>query len=41
MAMDKCLEFGQSLEGEQSLAHSLLVELLAYVQDLRNMDDPQ
>ena len=34
MDMDKSLEFGQNPECEQSLAHSLLIELLAYVQDL-------
>ena len=36
MDMDKSLEFGQSPECEQSLAHSLLIELLAYVQTLEN-----
>ena len=35
MAIDMSLESGQSPEDEQSLAHSLLIELLAYVQDLR------
>ena len=35
MDMDKSLESQQNPECEQSLAHSLLIELLAYVQDLR------
>ena len=35
MDMDQSLELGQSPESEQSLAHTLLIELLAYVQDLR------
>lgn len=35
MAIDKSLESEQNPENEQSLAHSLLIELLAYVQDLR------
>ena len=41
MAMDSYLESGQSPECEQSLAYSLLIELLAYVQDLRKLDDAQ
>ena len=37
MAMDKSLETGQNpeVELEQSLTHTLLIELLAYVHDLR------
>ena len=35
MGMEKRHEFGKDPESEQSLAHSLLIELLAYVQDLR------
>jgi len=35
MAMGGSLESGQNPESEQSLAHSLLIELLAYVQDHR------
>lgn len=34
MAIDTGLRGGQSPEGEQGLAHLLLIELLAYVQDL-------
>lgn len=31
MALNKSLESGRSPEDEQSLAHTLLIELLAYV----------
>lgn len=34
MAIDRGIESGQSPEDEQTLAHTLLIELLAYVQGL-------
>lgn len=35
MGMEKSHGLGMDPESEQRLAHSLLIELLAYVQDLR------